>query len=108
MCGKVPFISRDFGGRLCPSGRSLRRQGAGAGLGQIGGGKTTGDGADVTKWALALVDGNDKASYAVKAYATKLSADPKQAWRLLLEDASLPPKAWLDAARASLGARRRR
>ena len=48
------------------------------------------------------MDGNEKASYAVRAYATKISADPKQAWRSLLEDASLPPKAWLDAARASL------
>ncbi len=71
-------------------------------LGRLAAERRRGDGADVTKWALALVDGNEKAAYAVRAYATKLSADPKQAWRLLLEDASLPPKAWLDAARASL------
>ena len=71
-------------------------------LGRLAAERRRGDGADVQKWALALVDGNEKASYAVRAYATKISEDPKQAWRLLLEDASLPPKAWLDAARASL------
>ena len=71
-------------------------------LGRLAAERRRGDGADVTTWALSLVEGNDKAAYAVRAYATKLSADPKQAWRLLLEDASLPPKAWLDAARASL------
>ena len=71
-------------------------------LGRLAAERRRRDGADVQKWALALVDGNEKASYAVRAYATKISQDPKQAWRSLLEDASLPPKAWLDAARASL------
>ena len=76
-------------------------------LGRLAAERRRKDGAPAEAWALALLERKgavDKAAYAIKAYATRLCEDPKQAWRDLLADPTIgaSAKAWRDAAQAAL------